>query len=549
MDKDEYDQRVQEKIDNGPYREFRINPLPEMVNRTNKLVEKCSKFLDFDKKQMKEPAPSLPRFKALPKIHKPGKEMREIITADRSPCQRIAKWLVKELTCILGSSHSLSVKNSKEFAEKLKLENITGDEETVSFDVKALYPSVNVKEAIRILEEELLKNKVNKIKIMNYIQLTQLCMEENYFTFRGRFFKQTKGAPMGNPLSSLLSELFMSRIESSLKEKNYLPRVWIRYVDDVFAIIRKNKLQETLENLNSAHRNIEFTHERENNGYLPFLDILTQHKNGIFEFSIYRKPTSTKRVITNNSNHSFQHKMAAFHHMIHRMLTLPLTQAAINEETTYIKEVADINGYPQNTIDRIIKKKRRQLHSRNMTTLTAEKPKQRRVAVVYNNTVSKGLKSKLKKFNIDLVHSSRPHQLECRLPSAKDPIDPFEKCGVYKIECGSCNKVYIGQTKRPLSVRLEEHLKEAREAPKKMNPHIKSNVARHIVKENHHINKENAQIIKNVRDSWKLETAESIEIHKYQTTTLLNGDKGNVSWCLFRYIPKNRQPVDLTTCM
>ncbi|XP_037930276.1 uncharacterized protein LOC119665014, partial [Teleopsis dalmanni] len=143
MDKDEYDQRVQEKIDNGPYREFRINPLPEMVNRTNKLVEKCSKFLEFDKKQMKEPAPSLPRFKALPKIHKPEKEMREIITADRSPCQRIAKWLVKELTCILGSSHSFSVKNSKEFAEKLKLENITGDEETVSFDVKALYPSVN----------------------------------------------------------------------------------------------------------------------------------------------------------------------------------------------------------------------------------------------------------------------------------------------------------------------------------------------------------------------------------------------------------------------
>ena len=44
------------------------------------------------------------------------------------------------------------------------------------------------------------------------------------------------------------------------------------------------------------------------------------------------------------------------------------------------------------------------------------------------------------------------------LPSLKDPLDNSEKsCLVYLVSCRDCSFVYIGQTKRDLKSRLNEH--------------------------------------------------------------------------------------------
>jgi len=69
---------------------------------------------------------------------------------------------------------------------------------------------------------------------------------------------------------------------------------------------------------------------------LPFLDILVIRENNNLELDIYRKPTHTKRDIPFNSNHSVQHKMASFNHMVHSMLTLPLKEDATKRETSFI---------------------------------------------------------------------------------------------------------------------------------------------------------------------------------------------------------------------
>ena len=46
------------------------------------------------------------------------------------------------------------------------------------------------------------------------------------------------------------------------------------------------------------------------------------------------------------------------------------------------------------------------------------------------------------------------------LPSLKDPLDYSEKsCLVYQVPCRDCSFVYIGQTKRDLQSRLDEHKK------------------------------------------------------------------------------------------
>ena len=44
------------------------------------------------------------------------------------------------------------------------------------------------------------------------------------------------------------------------------------------------------------------------------------------------------------------------------------------------------------------------------------------------------------------------------LVKPKDPIPHTDKCGaIYQITCEVCNKVYIGETGRPLKKRISEH--------------------------------------------------------------------------------------------
>ena len=67
------------------------------------------------------------------------------------------------------------------------------------------------------------------------IDLIKLCVEENVFTYNGKFYKQVFGCAMGSPLSPVLSNFFMEYFESEL-----LPNIldtnipWLRYVDDIF---------------------------------------------------------------------------------------------------------------------------------------------------------------------------------------------------------------------------------------------------------------------------------------------------------------------------
>ena len=52
-------------------------------------------------------------------------------------------------------------------------------------------------------------------------------------------------------------------------------------------------IPQFLSYLNRQHPNIKFTSEVESSSTLPFLDISISRKNGVFETSVYRKPTFT----------------------------------------------------------------------------------------------------------------------------------------------------------------------------------------------------------------------------------------------------------------
>ena len=89
------------------------------------------------------------------------------------------------------------------------------------------------------------------------------------------------------------------------------PILWKRYLDDVLAIIPKNKIDHHLNFINSLNPSIQFTVDIEQNSRLPFLDLLIiRAPSGNLSFSIYRKPTHTNNYLKFNSNNPMGHKKA-----------------------------------------------------------------------------------------------------------------------------------------------------------------------------------------------------------------------------------------------
>ena len=71
-----------------------------------------------------------------------------------------------------------------------------------------------------------------------------------------------------------------------------------------FCIIKRSNVETALVYLNSLFPSITFTVEKEQDGTLPFMDVLVSRLvDGSMVTSVYRKQTHTDRYLSYNSNH------------------------------------------------------------------------------------------------------------------------------------------------------------------------------------------------------------------------------------------------------
>ena len=87
-------------------------------------------------------------------------------------------------------------------------------------------------------------------------------------------------------MDSVLPGIFMVEFERGIfpNVREHMGR-WKRYVDGTISYIKEEFIEHVLCKLNRYHDNIEFTYEIENDGKLPFLDVLVISKD--YEVEIY----------------------------------------------------------------------------------------------------------------------------------------------------------------------------------------------------------------------------------------------------------------------
>ena len=506
--------------DTTTYEKVNSNPLKKWQSKYNKQLKIILKDHPDLEKQFRAYMPALPVMYGLPKIHKVDTPMRPIISTTNSINYKLAKWISNLLSPCLNSISGAHLKNTQDFIDKIKHISFN-DKIMVSFDIKSLFTKVPVTECLHFL-----KRKLNNLTQLNcpipfesFIKLIELCTNDCYFVFNDIFYKQISGLPMGSPISPVLSCLFMEYFESEL-----LPLVvdsteiiWYRYIDDTFTLLPKNlDVKNFLDNINNLSDSIKFTYEMEQNGTLPFLDVLVikNNYNSSPSFKVYRKPTHSNSYIHAFSNHSDNVKIATIGNIFLRAFNY-CSFNFIDDEIDYIRSCFKRIGYSDFIIDKAYFKARKTFYVPRVAN-SNNTFKNVLVLPSFSNDIN--LFNFSKQLDFKLVTSTK-NTLKS-IFNSKIPYKTQNNC-IYKVSCQDCSKVYIGES-CDLPRRAYQHRYDYR------NANINNAIFKHVYEENHSVplNNDNFNIVCKISDTNKRKLIESILIQ--------NTDNFNIHQCNFK---------------
>ena len=308
-------QKIKDQL--GEAKEIQKDPTQSLTKKFQSIISSLKKEDKIDKKlfySMYPSDPIPPRLYGLIKAHKPSKDypMRTVVSTIGTPFYGTSSFLVQLIQPTLNKN-KIRVKNSSSFVEEAKTWTIAPNEKQVSFDVVALYPSVNVKLAIKAIML-LLQNDESDVSLrtklsMNDIRtLLEVSLSICYFVWDNKFYQINDSGPIGLSLMVVVAEGYLQFLENKAIQiainTNVAPKTYLRYVDDSHARFDDgNQVEEFREILNSQDPKIQYTVEHEENGSLPFLDVnVINNGEGAYEFQVYRKDAITNLMIKPNSS-------------------------------------------------------------------------------------------------------------------------------------------------------------------------------------------------------------------------------------------------------
>ena len=312
MNKEDYARKMEEILNGDDYEVVKTNPTSKLEKKLNNMLRGLWEAGEINKigyDRLRATYSATPQLYGLPKIHKPEVPLRPIVSSIDSPTYNLAKFLTRIISPLTGKT-STFVKDSGDFVEKARSIRLEEGSILVSFDVTSLFTKVPIAEALEVigrrLEEQEAEERNTTLSVASIKRLLHLCLTSTYFMWNSRFYQQKEGAAMGNPLSPVVANIYMEHFEAlAIESARLKPATWLRYVDDTFVVWNEgmDKLHDFLEHLNTIRPSIQFTMELEEDGKLPFLDVLVTRGANRLTTKVYRKATHTDRYIHFTSNH------------------------------------------------------------------------------------------------------------------------------------------------------------------------------------------------------------------------------------------------------
>jgi hypothetical protein len=403
-----------------------------------------------------------PRLYGLPKTHKLGTPLRPILSMTGSVQHKLARWLTRLIQPVLEFYSTHCLKDSFTFAETMRETAVDSECLMCSFDVSSLFTNVPLDETIQICADKLYADNMTPggLSRENFIELMNYATGSVEFSFDDVMYRQIDGVAMGSPLGPSLANIFVGYQEQRLFSNIRSPRMYYRYVDDTFVIVRNRDEMETLfQQLNSLHPNLRFTNEVEVDNKLPFLDVMVERRDTTYTTSVYRKPTFTGQYVRWDSFCDKRRKVNLIKTLVHRAKRI-CSADTLCSELDLIKSILIDNGYPEGVISKVINIELSK--PRNNTS-----DEQKSSATVYLRLPFIGPSSTIFKQRIvtaisrcyptvspRVILTSRP----ILSPARKDVLPTLNRSNlVYEFTC-HCDSRYVGKTTQRLATRIKQHV-------------------------------------------------------------------------------------------
>ena len=462
MDATEYDQKMNNILqDSNTYTKLNKNPTKVYEKKNNEMIDKWFKRKLITKElsnKMKIHNSQPPKIYGLPKLHKPDTPLRPIVSCIQSPFYKLSKQLASALTPVTGRN-DFFIKDSWNFKDFIDTVSISENHHLISLDVISLYTNVPITLINDVINEkwEQLEDTTFLPK-PEFLEALEVTLNSTYFQYKDQFYKQVFGCAMGSPVSSVVAQLVMEKLETTVLSSLSIDIPFFkRYVDDCILAVPKNKEQETIDAFNNFNPRLQFTMEVNNNNQINFLDMTLIQTNNKIYTKWYSKPTSSQRYLNYNSVQPKSHKLSVIKGLADRALKLTSTKYH-REAIQKITNILHKNNYPKDLVEKTINSRKRLL---NITTntdraVTTSQQTTKYIALPYVNKLSEKIQHIMNPYSIKIGHSSKNNlaSLYTRL-KAPTPLLKQSHC-VYEIPC-TCDRFYIGQTEQLLEERLKGH--------------------------------------------------------------------------------------------
>jgi len=264
----------------------------------------------------------------------------------------LSQWIDGLLQPLVFSLPTI-LKDSKTFVNNI--ENIIIDDvyknNCILFtaDISSLYTMIPTDDALKKINNFLRRPKsidylqnefstVNiEIIISTIIKSLSIVLKNNYIEFNNETYLQINGTAMGQSCAVVFANIYVYELENEIVSKYLNEKLllyYIRFIDDVFAILFHNSFTNTFINeINSLQPCIKFNCITSSNE-VEFLDTVIykgarfQNKN-IFDIRIHQKITNRYLYIPFSSFHTYYNKIGWIKAELQR----------------YIRNTSDINEY------------------------------------------------------------------------------------------------------------------------------------------------------------------------------------------------------------